>query len=395
MTPLDIYRLRAETPGTRTVNHLNNAGAGLMPDPVLEVIAEHLDLEARIGGYEAEATRHAEIQSVHDSIGTLIGADSQNVAITDNATGAYILALSAVPFAPGDVVLTTRNDYASNQIMFLSLASRFGIEVVHAPDEPTGGVDVRALAKLVHRKRPKLVAVTHVPTSSGLVQRVADIGVICRERGIPYLVDACQSVGQMPVDVKDIGCDFLTATSRKFLRGPRGVGFLYVSDRALELGLEPLFPDMRGADWIEGDLYQPAPGAQRFENFEAPVALVLGMGRAARYAQDLGLELIQERAWTLAESLRERLSELAGVRVHDKGNERCAIVTVSAEGHHPLDLLRALRKEGINTSRTGRDAAIFDFDEKGVDQVLRVSPHYYNTEEEIVAFVDALSRLTS
>ena len=167
MTPLDIYRLRAETPGTRTVNHLNNAGAGLMPDPVLEVIAEHLDLEARIGGYEAEATRHAEIQSVYDSIGTLIGADSQNVAITDNATGAYILALSAVPFAPGDVVLTTRNDYASNQIMFLSLASRFGIEVVHAPDEPTGGVDVRALAKLVHRKRPKLVAVTHVPDELG------------------------------------------------------------------------------------------------------------------------------------------------------------------------------------------------------------------------------------
>ena len=395
MAPLDIDRLRAETPGTRTVNHLNNAGAGLMPDPVLEVIAEHLDLEARIGGYEAEAGRNAEIQSVYDSIGTLIGADPQNVAITDNATGAYILALSAVPFAPGDVVLTTRNDYVSNQLMFLSLASRFGIEVVHAPDEPTGGVDVRALGKLVHRKRPKLVAVTHVPTSSGLVQRVADIGAICRERGIPYLVDACQSVGQMPVDVEDIGCDFLTATSRKFLRGPRGVGFLYVSDRALELGLEPLFPDMRGADWIEGGLYQPAPGAQRFENFEAPVALVLGMGRAARYAQDLGLELIQERAWALAESLRERLGQLAGMQVHDKGKERCAIVTVSAEGHHPLDLLRALRKEGINTSRTGRDAAIFDFDEKGVDQVLRVSPHYYNTEDEIVAFVDALSRLTS
>lgn len=393
MTPLDIDRLRAETPGTRNVNHLNNAGAGLMPDPVREVVVEHLDLEARIGGYEAEAARHSEVQSVYDSVGTLIGADPQNVAITDNATGAFILALSAVPFAPGDVVLTTRNDYVSNQIMFLSLASRFGIEVVRAPDEPTGGVDVQALAKLVHRKRPKLVAVTHVPTSSGLVQRVADVGTICRDREILYLVDACQSVGQMPVDVDDIGCDFLTATSRKFLRGPRGVGFLYVSDRALELGLEPLFPDLRGADWIEGDLYQPAPGARRFENFEAPVALALGMGRAARYANDLGLELIRERAWALARSMRERLADVGGVQVQDKGEERCAIVTVSTEGHHPLDLLRALRKEGINTSRTGRDAAIFDFDEKGVDQVLRVSPHYYNTEEEIVAFVDALSRL--
>ena len=395
MTPLDIDRLRAETPGTQNVNHLNNAGAGLMPDPVREIVLEHLDLETRIGGYEAEAARHSEIQSVYDSVGALIGADPQNVAITDNATGAFIQALSAVPFAPGDVILTTRNDYVSNQIMFLSLASRFGIEVVRAPDESTGGVDVQALAKLAHRRRPKLVAVTQVPMNSGLVQRVADIGAICREREILYLVDACQSVGQMPVDVEDIGCDFLSATSRKFLRGPRGVGFLYASDRVLERELEPLFPDLRGADWIEGDLYQPAPGARRFENFETPVAMVLGMGRAARYALDLGLELIRERAWTLAESLRERLTELRSVQVQDKGEVRCAIVTLSTEGRQPLDLLRALRKEGINTSRCGRDAAIFDLEEKRVEQVLRVSPHYYNTEEEIAAFVDALSRLMS
>jgi selenocysteine lyase/cysteine desulfurase len=395
MTTLDIDRLRAETLGTRTVNHLNNAGASLVPDPVRETVLEHLDLEARIGGYEAEAARNAEVRGVYDSIGTLIGADPQNVAITDNATGAFIQALSAIPFAQGDVIVTTRNDYVSNQIMFLSLVSRFGIEVVRAPDEPSGGVDVRALEKLVHRRRPKLVSVTQIPMASGLVQPVADIGAICRQREIPYLVDACQSVGQMPVDVEDIGCDFLTATSRKFLRGPRGVGFLYVSDRALDLGLEPLFPDLRGADWIEGDLFQPAPGARRFENFESPVAMVLGMGRAAQYAQDLGLERIQERAWTLAASLRDRLAELDGVRVQDKGEELCAIVTVSTGENHPLDLLRALRKEGINTSRAGRDSAIFDFDEKGVDQVLRISPHYYNTEEELDAFVDALLHLMS
>ncbi len=393
MTPLDIDRLRAETPGTQHVNHLNNAGAGLMPDPVLAVVLEHLDLEARIGGYEAEAAQDSEMRAVYDSVGALIGADPQNVAITDNATGAFIQALSAVAFAPGDVILTTRNDYVSNQIMFLSLESRFGIEIVRAPDRPKGGVDVSALKKLVHRRRPKLVAVTHVPTSSGLVQRAEDIGAICREAGVLYLVDGCQSVGQMPVDVEQIGCDFLTATSRKFLRGPRGVGFLYVSDRVLELDLEPLFPDMRGADWIDEDLYQPAPSARRFENFEAPVALVLGMGHAVRYAQDLGLEAIRARAWGLAEAARERLAELDGVRVQDKGEELCAIVTVSTDGHHPLDLLRALRKEGVNTSRTGRDSAVFDFDDKRVDQVLRISPHYYNTEEEIVAFVDALSRL--
>jgi selenocysteine lyase/cysteine desulfurase len=395
MTPLDIARLRAETAGTRTVNHLNNAGASLMPDPVRETVLEHLELEARIGGYEAEAARHTEIRSVYDSVGALIGAHPENVAITDNATGAFIQALSAVPFAPGDVIVTTRNDYVSNQIMFLSLAERFGVEVVRAPDEASGGVDVGALDKLMHRRRPKLVAVTHVPTSSGLVQRVAAVGALCRQRDVLYLVDACQSVGQMPIDVDEIGCDFLTATSRKFLRGPRGVGFLYVSDRALDRGLEPLFPDLRGADWIEADLYQPAPGARRFENFEAPVAMVLGMGRATQYALSLGIELIRERAWALAESLRELLLGLDGVRVFDQGVERCAIVTAAVEGHHPLELLRALREEGINTSSTARDSAIFDFDAKGVDQVLRISPHYFNTENEIEAFVSALSRLTN
>ena len=393
MTSLDIEQLRNDTPGTRTVNHLNNAGSSLMPNPVLETVLEHLELESRIGGYEAEAARHSEIRSVYDSVGALIGADPDNVAITDNATGAFIQALSAIPFSRGDLIATTRNDYVSNQIMFLSLAARFGVEIVRAPDEPGGGVDVGALKKLIHRRRPKLVAVTQVPTSSGLVQRVAEVGALCRQREILYLVDACQSVGQMPVDVEDIGCDFLTATSRKFLRGPRGVGFLYVSDRALDLGLEPLFPDLRGADWIEGDLYQPALGARRFENFEAPVAMVLGLGRAVRYARSLGIEMIRERAWALAESLRGRLAALGGVRVLDHGVQRCAIVTAAVEGHHPLDLLRALRELGINTSRTSRDSAIFDFDDKGVDQVLRISPHYYNTEGEIGAFVDALSGL--
>jgi selenocysteine lyase/cysteine desulfurase len=393
VTSLDVDRLRAETPGTHNVNHLNNAGASLMADPVLETVSEHLALEARIGGYEAEAARHSELESVYDSVGELIGAHPQNVAITDNATGAFIQALSAIPFSEGDVIVTTRNDYVSNQIMFLSLASRFGVEILRAPDQPSGGVNVRALEKLLHRKRPKLVAVTQVPTSSGLVQPVADIGALCRQREILYLVDACQSIGQMPVDVVDIGCDFLTATSRKFLRGPRGVGFLYVSDHALELGLEPLFPDLRGADWIDDDLYQPAPGARRFENFESPVAMVLGMGRAARYATDLGLDAIQKRAYALAESARERLAELSGVRVQDRGEELCAIVTISTGDHHPLDLLRALRKEAIHTSRTSRDMAIFDFEDKGVEQVLRISPHYYNTEEEIGACVDALSRL--
>ncbi len=395
MPPLDVEKLRAETPGCRHRNHLNNAGAGLVPEPVLHTVTEHLELEARIGGYEASDEKKAEIAAAYEALGSLIGADPENIAITENATASFIQALSSVPLAPGDVIVTTRNDYISNQIMYLSLQSRIGIELVRAPEDPSGGVDVMAMEEVIHRRRPKLVAVTHIPTNSGLVQKVADVGDMCRQRDILYLVDACQSVGQMPVDVEEIGCDFLSATARKFLRGPRGVGFLYVSDRALDMGLEPLFPDMRGADWIEADLYQPAPGAQRFENWEFPYALVLGMGRAAEYALDLGLEAIRDRAWALAALARDRLAEIDTLQVLDRGLERCAIVTVSAERRHAAELVSSLAEAGISTHVTMRDYAVLDFDDKGVESAVRVSPHYYNTEEEIEELASTLSGLVS
>ncbi len=393
MPPLDVEKLRAETPGTGHRIHLNNAGAGLMPDPVLRTMTEYLELEAQIGGYEAADARKAEIAQVYDVLGSLIGAAPDNIAVTENATASFIQALSSVPFAAGDVIVTTRNDYISNQIMYLSLESRMGIELVRAPEDPSGGVDVLAMEELIHRRRPKLVAVTHIPTNSGLVQRVADVGHMCRQRDILYLVDACQSVGQMPLDVEQIGCDFLSATARKFLRGPRGVGFLYVSDRALDLGLEPLFPDMRGADWIEADLYQPAPGAQRFENWEFPYALVLGMGRAAEYALDLGIEAIQDRAWALAAMTRDRLSEIDTLRVLDRGEERCAIVTVTSETREASELVSELTEAGINTNVTVRDYAVLDFDDKGVESAIRISPHYYNSEEEIEKLTTTLAGL--
>ena len=394
MLPLDVEKLRTETPGAGHRVHLNNAGAGLMPEPVLRAMTEHLELEARVGGYEAEEAKRAEIASVYTALGTLIGAAPQNVAVTENATVSFSQALSSVPFVPGDLIVTSRNDYISNQLMYLSLQNRMGVELVRAPEDPSGGVNVMEMEELIHRRRPKLVAITHIPTNSGLVQRVADIGAMCRQRDILYLVDACQSVGQMPIDVEEIGCDFLSATARKFLRGPRGVGFLYVSDRALDLGLEPLFPDMRGADWIEADLYQPAPGAQRFENWEFSYALVLGMGKAAEYALDVGLERAQDRSWALARMARKLLSEIDTVRVLDRGEEQCAIVTVTAE-RDASELVAGLSAAGINTNVTARAYAVLDFDDKGVEFGIRISPHYYNTEDEIILLADTLSGLVS
>lgn len=389
----DQARWRADTRGCERRAHLNNAGAALVPTAVRQAVDAHLDLESELGGYEAAEARAAELRGVGDDLGRLLSARRRNIALTQNSTTAFAGALAAFDFAAGDVILTSRADYASNQIMYLSLARRLGVEIVRAPDLPAGGVDPDAVRGLVRRQPPTLVAITWIPTNSGLVQPVAAIGEACRAAGVPYLVDACQAVGQMPVDAPALGCDYLAGTSRKFLRGPRGVGFLYVADHALEAGAHPLLVDMHGATWTDPDRFELTPDARRFESWEIAYALVLGLGAAARYALDVGLETARDRCRVLADYARVRLAELPGVRVLDRGAERCAIVTVEPAGRPGAEIKLALRARGINTSSPGRDDAVIDMDEKGARSAIRISPHYYNTSDEIDRAVEVLGEM--
>ncbi|WP_433512733.1 aminotransferase class V-fold PLP-dependent enzyme [Nonomuraea sp. CA-143628] len=392
---LDVKSLRADTPGCERVVHLNNAGCGLLAAPVLATMLEHLRLEAQIGGYEASAARAVQVREFYAELAALINCAPRNIAFAGSATHAFATALSSIPFEADDVILTTRNDFISNQIAFLSLRKRFGVRVVHAPDAPEGGVDVAAMAALMREHRPRLVSATHIPTNSGLVQPVAEIGRHCRELDLLYMVDACQSVGQYPIDVAAIGCDLLTATCRKFLRGPRGSGFLYVSDRVLKAGYEPLFIDMHGARWTGPDHYQPAESAARFEEWEFPYATVLGCAAAARYAREVGVEAIARRSPALAARLRVLLDAVPGVRVLEKGPELGAIVTFTIEGWRPEPFKAAMDAKGINSALSFREFAQFDFGDKDVDWCLRLSPHYYNTEEEVDQVAEAVAELAS
>ncbi|HZN97418.1 MAG TPA: aminotransferase class V-fold PLP-dependent enzyme, partial [Gemmatimonadales bacterium] len=259
----DLERWRADTPGCAGVIHLNNAGAALAPRMVSDAISEHLRLEQELGGYEAAESQVGALRSSYEALAGVLGCGGSNIALVQNSTVAFAQALTAFDLQAGDVVLTSRSDYASNQIMYLSLARRRGVEIVRAPDAPEGGIDPDEVRKLVRRRRPTLVALTWIPTNSGLVQPVKAVGQICRDAGIPYLVDACQAVGQLPIDVEEIQCDFLSATARKFLRGPRGLGFLFVADRMLESGAHPLLIDMHGATWAESDQFVLTPDARR------------------------------------------------------------------------------------------------------------------------------------
>ena len=388
----ELEALRADTPGCQGLIHFNNAGAGLMPEPVLEAAQAHLRLEAEVGGYEAAAGRSDAIAAFYEVTAQLLGCRPENIAHTANATDAYSRALSAIPFEAGDVLVTTRNDYISNQIAFLSLHRRLGVEIVHVPDVPEGGVDVAELEVIVRKRRPRLVAVTHIPTNAGLVQPVEEIGPICREHGVLYLVDACQSVGQRVLETERMCCDFLTATHRKYLRGARGSGFLYVSDEALSAGLEPLFIDMQGARWTAGDRYEPAKSARRFEDWEFPYALLLASAEATRYALAVGVKRAQDRSSILATRLRARL-EQHGLRILDRGAELGALVTAEIPGWQAEPFKRALDATGVNSSLSYFENARYDFGDKRIDWCLRLSPHYYNTEQEVDRVVELIRDL--
>lgn len=388
-----ISRWRKDTPGCDTLAHLNNAGASLTPRVVHQTVAAHLRLEDELGGYEAFEASVEAIRRAYDDVGTLLGTRGRNIAFTQNSTLAFMQALEAFDFAPGDVIVTSNSDYASNQIMYLSLARRRGVDVVRAPDAPEGGVDPEAVRSLLGRRKVTLVALTWVPTNSGLVQPIEAVGAICRSREVPYLVDACQATGQIPIAIERVQCDYLAGTARKFLRGPRGIGFLYVSDRAIASGAHPLLVDMHGARWTEADAFELAPDARRFESWEMSAALLLGIGAAARYALDVGIETAKDQSRALAAYARERLAAVPEVRVLDRGAELCAIVTIRPGKLDAADVKLRLRARGINTSSPDRSDAVIDMDAKGTTSALRISPHYYNTRTEIDAAVAALGEI--
>lgn len=386
---IDVGRARAETPGCENVVHLNNAGAALMPRPVVARMTGYLEREAAIGGYEAEAEAAPEIRGVYASIARLVGGGPDEIAVCENATRAWDMAFYSLPFGPGDRILTSGVEYTSNFLAMLQVARRTGAIVEVIPDAPTGELSIEALAGMLD-ERVRLVAITHVPSHSGLVNPAAEVGRLTREAGIPYLLDACQSVGQMAIDVEAVGCDMLAATSRKFLRGPRGMGFLYVR-RDLAEGLEPPFIDYRSARWTSRDEYRLEDGARRFENWETNVAAKLGLGVAVDYALAWGLDAIEARVVSLADRMRAGLAATPGVAVHDPGARRSGIVTFTVDGRDPDSVEADLRLRRINVSVSDVAYHRLGLESRGLGSVIRASAHYYNTEAEVDALVHAVA----
>ncbi|WIX78664.1 aminotransferase class V-fold PLP-dependent enzyme [Amycolatopsis carbonis] len=389
--PADVARARAETPGCTGVVHFNNAGSALPPARVTDTMVDYLRAEALVGGYEAAAAAAERTEAVYTSLARLINAAPEDIAITDNATRSWQAVFYALRFGPGEKILTSRAEYASNAIAYLQVARRTGARVEVVADDETGQLDVADLRRLIDDD-VKLIAVSHVPTQCGLVNPAEDIGKVAREAGIPFLLDACQSAGQLDLDVELLQCDALSATGRKYLRGPRGTGFLYVHPRLRER-LEPATLDLHSASWESPDEFVVDPTAKRFEVWERDYAAVLGLGAAVDYALEWGLPAIEQRVAELGATLRGRLGELDGVRVHDVGARKCGLVAFSLDGLGAEQVKVRLSAAKINTSVTHATSAQYDFTARGLPELVRASVHYYNTEGEIDLLTSEVAKL--
>ncbi|MGW4522942.1 aminotransferase class V-fold PLP-dependent enzyme [Amycolatopsis sp. NPDC004378] len=386
----DVDRARRETPGCAEVVHFNNAGSALPPAVVTDTVVDYLRHEALVGGYEAAAEAADRLAAVYASAAALVVGEPDDIALTDNATRSWQAVFYALPFGPGDRILTSRAEYASNAIAFLQVAKRTGAVVEVVGDDESGQLDVEELRRRVDGD-VKLIAVSHVPTQGGLVNPAEEIGAVAEAAGIPFLLDACQSAGQVDLDVARLKCDALSTTGRKYLRGPRGTGFLYVHPRLRER-LEPAMLDLHSATWEAPSEYVIDPTAKRFEVWERDFAAVVGLGAAIDYALGWGLPAIEERVASLAATLRSRLSD-TGARVHDVGARKCGIVTFSVDGTPAAEVKAKLAEANINTSLSTATSAQFDFTARALPDMVRASVHYYNTEDEIDLLVRQVEKL--
>jgi len=388
---IDIDQMRADTPAADRLAYLHNAGAALMPVPVVAAMKGHIDLESEIGGYAAADREAHRLDSVYGSVARLLNAAPDEIALMENATVAWQMAFYALPFRKGDRILTAEAEYAANYVAFLQVAKRTGAVIDVVPSDASGELDIKALERMID-ERVKLIAITWVPTNGGLVNPAAAIGKVARVHGIPYLLDACQAVGQIAIDVEAIGCDMLSATGRKFLRGPRGTGFLYVR-RPLLQQLEPPMIDHFAAPWVSRDEYRLRDDARRFETWENNYAARLGLGAAVDYALNIGLAPIEQRCRLLADRLRSGLASIRGVTIRDLGRRPGAIVSFTMDGHEAGTVVSSAAAAGITIGASDPSSTRIDAEVRALPPVVRASPHYYNTEAEIDRLVGHLSGL--
>ncbi|WP_424946561.1 aminotransferase class V-fold PLP-dependent enzyme [Candidatus Spongiihabitans sp.] len=388
---LDIEQIRRHTPSCENMIHFNNAGCSLMPEPVSNKVLEYLAQEQQFGGYETGRRRKDELEGFYASAAKLIGCKPDEIAFCDGSTRGWQHFFHSLRLNSGDRIITTRVDYGSNMVAYIQMARTKGVKIDFIATDDKGDLDLESLKGLINEKT-KLISISHIPTGCGMVNDAQAVGAVAAQAGIPYLLDACQSIGQLHLQAEKIGCTALSATGRKYLRGPRGTGVLYVARSYFETA-EPLFLEQQGVNLIDHSHYELVDSARRFENFECHMAGKLGLAAAMDYADEIGMTPIQNRIYKLAKICRQQLINIPKVTVYDRGAVQCGIVTFAVNGQHPSETRSRLSEHKINIWVSAGPGSLVDFQNRGIDALARASLHYYNTEDEIEKFCDVIARL--
>jgi len=390
-TVIDVEVERAQTPGCLDQVFLDSAGSSLVPRRVVDEVVSHLRREAEVGGYRAAAERAEDLDALYGSLGRLLGCPAGSIALTDSATRSWIQFVAALRWRPGDRVLVSGVEYASNAIPLLQRVRADGIAVEVLPSDSTGRVDPGALQEMLD-DRVRLVSLVHVPTNSGLVNPVREVVDLAHGAGALVLLDACQSVGQLAIDVADLGVDALSATGRKWLRGPRGTGFLYVAPHLLH-DMEPFAADLRGATWTSATEYRLRDDAARFELWEHDVAGRLGFRVAVEHLLGLGPEEVEKTVRGLAAHLRTNLTDVPGVELREQGDDLSGIVSFTMDGLAAGQIRDSLAASAVTVSVSGAATTLLDMQARGLQDVVRASPHYFVTEAQLDHAVESVRRL--
>ena len=389
---IDLDRERAQTPGCLGRVFLDSAGSSLPTSEVVDTLVAHLRREQEVGGYCAAAERREDLAEVPASLARLLSCRADEIALADSSTRAWNALVTALRWRTGDRILVCGTEYASNAIALLQRARGDGCSVEVVPSSANGSPDLDAYAALLD-ERVRLVSLVQVPTNSGQVLPVRELTVLAHQVGARVVLDACQSVGQLVLDVDDLGVDALTASGRKWLRAPRGTGFLYLRSGVLD-DLEPLAADLRGGEWISPSGYQLRTDAARFELWEHDVAGRLGLGVAVDHLIDLGPAAVERTVRAGAAELRTRLAEIEGVTVRDRGSDLSGIVSFTLAGHDAASVQEQLSAAGVTAAVSRAGSTRLDMGTRGLDAVVRLSPHYFNSPEDLMRAAEAVAAIT-
>ncbi|MEN0101504.1 MAG: aminotransferase class V-fold PLP-dependent enzyme [Curtobacterium sp.] len=392
---IDVGAERSRTAGTAGRHYFNAAGAGLVSDGVLEAVVAHLRHEQRVGGYEAANEAADDVAAVYTSAAALLGARADEIALFDSATSGLRGVFDALRLGAGDTVIAPRSSYVSQALRLLAMQRHDDVRLVVVPNDTSGAMDLEVLERAVAGASGRVVvSAVHVPTSSGLVEPIAEVSAIARRHGAWTVVDATQSVGQIDIDVTAVDCDALVTTGRKFLRGPRGTGLAYLRRGTLE-GLGAWAPDVRGAVWTGEDEWTMDGTARQLETWECSVASRLGLGVALREALDRGPAATEAHLVALGSRIRAALAEIDGVTVADPPASPSAIVTFTVDGLVGKEVSTRLRTRRIDSIAVPASHAQWDLGTRGLPSVVRVSPHVYNDDEDVRVLLDGVAEVAA